>query len=254
VPAGRLSRPARLDVLVAGGRTVTVLLYPPGGVSGAAGWSAPLIVRAHPGPTSSMNLRLDWHAQFLASHGFAVADVDYAGSSGYGRAFRQSLYGRWGTADVDDCAAVACHLVTAGRARPDQVFIYGASAGGYTALQAVSRPGPFAGAVARAAIVDPERWQHTAPRWQRPHARRLGGAAGPVRAASVDRPVLLIHGADDAIAPVADVVALADALAVAGKRHRLLVLGASGHQRSREQEDAEALGTEIAFYRSVMRP
>jgi dipeptidyl aminopeptidase/acylaminoacyl peptidase len=151
-----------------GGR-LNALLYPPHHAS--EGWSAPTVVRAHPGPTTSMSLRPDPQVQYLCSHGFAVVDVDYRGSTGYSRAFRQQLHGHWGTADVADCIAVAEHLIAAGRTSRGQFFITGASAGGYTALQAISRSDVFAGAVARSAIIDPARWQQTAPRWQRPKPR-----------------------------------------------------------------------------------
>src|SRR5262249_55414043 len=139
-----LSQPQLVEVPTGLDATVNVLLYPPTGA--AAGWSSPLVVRAHPGPTASINTRLDWHVQFLTSNGFAVAAVDSCGSTGYGRAFRRSLYGHWGTADVHDCTAVAQHLLDAGRVRSGQVFITGASAGAYTALHAVAGPSAFAAA------------------------------------------------------------------------------------------------------------
>ncbi|TDB95445.1 S9 family peptidase, partial [Micromonospora fluostatini] len=120
-----VSTPTELRVQVAEGREVVALVYAPTG-SGPA-WRAPVIVRAHPGPTASCLLRLDWQAQFFTSRGFAVVDVDYLGSTGYGRAFRESLYGRWGLDDVADCRAVAEHLLAAGRTVPGQVFIRGAS-------------------------------------------------------------------------------------------------------------------------------
>jgi dipeptidyl aminopeptidase/acylaminoacyl peptidase len=211
-----------------------------------------MVVRAHPGPTSAVTMRLDCHVQFLTSRGFAVVDVDYRGSTGYGREFRQALDGRWGDADVADCAAVAQHFITAGQAAPRAVFIFGASAGGYTALQAVSRETVFAGAVARSAIVDPRRWQTTAPRWQRPHAARLAGPAGAVVAHRVVRPVLLVHGASDHVANVTDVVELAQGLAARGREHQFLLLGA-GHELSAQAEHARALDAEAAFYASIIK-
>lgn len=243
------SVPERLDVTVAGRHAVSALLYPP--AAAPADWCAPLIVRAHPGPTASINTRLDWHVQFLTHNGFAVVDVDYRGSAGYGRAFRRSLYGRWGTADVEDCSAVARYLLEHGRTRPGQVFIIGTSAGGYTALQAVSQRTPFAGAVARSAIVDPERWRVAAPRWQRPHAAALSGPAGAVRPDAIARPVLLIHGSDDHVAPIADVAALADLVNQRGGNAELLILDA-GHKLSAREVTARALEAEIGFYRSSL--
>jgi dipeptidyl aminopeptidase/acylaminoacyl peptidase len=233
------------------GRRLNVLLYPPH--AAGEGWTAPTVVRAHPGPTTSMTLRPDPQVQYLCSHGFAVVDVDYRGSTGYSRSFRQELYGQWGRADVDDCVAVAEYLIAAGRTARGQVFITGASAGGYTALHALSRSDIFAGGVARSAIIDPARWQQTAPRWQRPHAAALAGPAGPVRAEAVLQPVLLIHGAGDHVAPLSDVAELADALAAQDKPHELLVLGTAGHEFGAKDDTTRALEAELSFYRDCLQ-
>ncbi|WP_233601011.1 MULTISPECIES: prolyl oligopeptidase family serine peptidase [Micromonospora] len=246
----RVSTPTQLRVRVASDREVLALVYPPTG--SAADWRAPVIVRAHPGPTASCLLRLDWQAQFFTSRGFAVVDVDYLGSTGYGRVFRESLYGRWGLDDVDDCAAVAVHLLSAGRAVPGQVFIRGASAGGYTALHAVAQDGPFAAATAVSAIVDPDRWAQTVPRFQRAHAMRLRGGAGRVRAAAVQGPVLLIHGTADEVAVVEDVRDLAEELTSLGMAPEVLLLADVGHYVASSRRAGAALEAELAHYLSVM--
>ncbi|PZG15075.1 S9 family peptidase [Micromonospora craterilacus] len=246
----RVSTPTELRVQVAGGREVLALVYPPTGST--ADWLAPVIVRAHPGPTASCLLRLDWQAQFFTSRGFAVVDVDYHGSTGYGRTFRESLYGRWGLDDVDDCTAVAAHLLAAGRAIPGRIFIRGASAGGYTALHAVAQNGPFAAATAVSAIVDPNRWAETVPRFQRAHALRLRGGAGRVQATAVQRPVLFIHGTADDVAVVEDVQVLADQLAARDVPHQLLLLPDVGHYVATSAEAGTALEAELAHYHAVM--
>ncbi|MFI6782616.1 S9 family peptidase [Micromonospora sp. NPDC050276] len=246
----QVSTPTELRVHVAGDREVIALVYPP--TASAADWRAPVIVRAHPGPTASCLLRLDWQAQFFTSRGFAVVDVDYLGSTGYGRVFREALYGRWGLDDVDDCAAVADHLLATGRAIPGHVFIRGASAGGYTALHAVAQNGPFAAATAVSAIVDPDRWAETVPRFQRAHARRLRGGAGRVNAATVQRPVLLVHGTADDVAVVEDVRELADQLTAHGVPHDMLLLPDVGHYVATSAQAGTALEAELAHYRSVM--
>ncbi|MFB9235032.1 S9 family peptidase [Plantactinospora siamensis] len=246
----RVSPPTELRVPVASGREVLALVYPPTGA--AADWRAPVIVRVHPGPTASCLLRLDWQAQFFTSRGFAVVDVDYLGSTGYGRVFRESLYGRWGLDDVEDCAAVAVHLLSTGRALPGQVFIRGASAGGYTALHAVAQDGPFAAATAVSAIVDPDRWAETVPRFQRAHAMRLRGGAGPVRAAQIQRPVLLVHGTADEVAMVEDVRELAEELTSLGTVPKVLLLPDVGHYVASSRRAGAALEAELAHYRSVM--
>lgn len=167
--------PPSVDATPGSGGPVRFLLHRPPTVAAPV----PLVVRAHPGPTDDVPLRLDWTTQFFVSHGFAVAEVLYRGSTGRGRTFRQELHGHWGEYDVDDCAVVAEHLRSTGVARPDAMFITGASAGGYTALQAASRPGPFAGATAVSAIIDPVQWELSVPEFQRPHAAALRGPPAP---------------------------------------------------------------------------
>lgn len=235
------STPQRLAVPGA----APALLYPPAGAAGD--WSAPVIVRAHPGPTASNVLRLDPLVQYFTGRGFAVLDVDYTGSTGYGRAFRSALYGRWGLDDVADCRAVAEHLLAEGRATA--VFIRGASAGGYTALQAVSQEGPFAAATAVSAVLDPARWAQTAPRFQRPHATRLQGGAGGVVAAAIRTPVLLVHGTDDSVAAAGDVVELAGELRSRDAPHELLLLQGAGHDVT---ESGAVLEAELRLYRRMV--
>jgi dipeptidyl aminopeptidase/acylaminoacyl peptidase len=194
-------------------------------------------------------LRLDGEVEFFTSRGFAVADVDYRGSTGYGRRFRTALNGRWGVADVEDCVAVARSLVAAGRARADAVFISGASAGGYTALRAVSRRDtPFALAVARSAIVSPNRWTVTAPRFQRAHAATLAHAAADVEPDRVCRPVVLIHGHDDPVAPVTDVADLAANLDERRLLRAFMDLPGVSHSLSTPAASIAALHCELAAY------
>jgi dipeptidyl aminopeptidase/acylaminoacyl peptidase len=211
--------------------------------------AVPLLVRAHPGPTDDVPQRLDWTVQFFTSHGLAVAEVAYRGSTGQGRAFHQALHGHWGTYDVQDCADVARQLIAEGTADPGAVFVSGASAGGYTALQAACRPdSPFTAATATSAITDPARWSTTAPRFQRPHAAVLAGPAGAVRAEEIRAPILLIHGTSDSVAPVQDAQDLAAALALRGADHQTLFLEGVGHYLSAPDSLRRALETELAFY------
>ncbi|KQV20980.1 hypothetical protein ASE03_12895 [Kitasatospora sp. Root187] len=247
-PAGvRIEYPLHRTVR-SGDADVRFLLHVPEG-----GLPAPLIVRAHPGPTDDVPLRLDWRVQFFVSRGFAVAEVAYRGSTGQGRAFRQSLDGRWGEYDVQDCAAVAQDLLARDEVLPGAVFITGASAGGYTALQAACRPAPFTGATATSAITDPERWQKAVPRFQQPHAAALAGPAGAVRAENIQVPVLLIHGTDDDIARADDISQLADRLEALGRPARTLFLDGVGHYLSSPHALEQALLAELAFYEDVIQ-
>jgi dipeptidyl aminopeptidase/acylaminoacyl peptidase len=123
-----------------GGRTAHALYYPPfnADYAGPADERPPLLVMAHGGPTSSSDRSFKWNVQFWTSRGFAVVDVNYSGSSGYGRAYRQQLSGRWGVDDVDDAVAAAAYLVDQGLADKERLAVRGASAGGYLTLCALT--------------------------------------------------------------------------------------------------------------------
>jgi dipeptidyl aminopeptidase/acylaminoacyl peptidase len=181
-----------------------------------------------------------------------VVDVDYRGSTGYGRPFRQAIYGKWGVVDVDDCRTVGNYLLRLGVTFLGGLFISGASAGGYTALKAVQGPGPYAAAVARSAIVSPRRWVSTAPRFQKPHAAALTSADAMVRAEDVAAPVLLLHGENDEIAPIEDVAELAVALRDSGVDSRLVRFAGAGHNLATGEHRSVALEEELTLYRRVM--
>ncbi|GJF30342.1 peptidase [Kitasatospora sp. NE20-6] len=246
-PSWTVSPPSVETVGSAGG-PLRLLLHQPAGAG-----QVPLIVRAHPGPTDGVPLRLDWTTQFFVSHGFTVAEVLYRGSTGQGRAFRQSLHGHWGEYDVDDCATVAEQLLASGLATPGAVFISGASAGGYTALQAACRPAPFAGATAVSAIIDPVRWEKSVPAFQRPHAAVLSGPTGAVLPGNIRRPVLMIHGTRDTITSSDDARKFADELAARGDDHDSLFLEGGDHYLSDPASRERALRAELDFYQRVIR-
>ena len=128
-------------------RPRALLPAPAPGWRGPDGERPPLVVQCHGGPTGSADAGFDPVVQMLTTRGYAVAAVDYAGSTGYGRAYRRALEGRWGEADVDDCVAVAAWLAAAGRVDGPRMAIRGASAGGFTALGALVRAEAFAAAV-----------------------------------------------------------------------------------------------------------
>ena len=133
----------------------------------------PLLVRAHPGPTANWPLAAGPYAQYFTSRGFAVTDIDYRGSTGYGRAYRLQLRGRWGAIDATDCADAALHLAATGRADPRRMAIWGVSAGGYTVLRALATTDVFAAGIARSAVVDLATWSAAAPKFQAHHAELL---------------------------------------------------------------------------------
>ena len=116
---------------------------------------APLVVFVHGGPTSACYPVLDPRIQYWAQRGFAVADLNYRGSSGYGRAYRQALHLRWGEVDVEDACAAVLHLAGEGLIDPYQAFIRGGSAGGYTTLCALAFEDVFRGGASLYGVSDP---------------------------------------------------------------------------------------------------
>jgi dipeptidyl aminopeptidase/acylaminoacyl peptidase len=153
---------------------------------------------------------------------------------------------------VADCRWVAEHLLAEGRTAPGQVFISGASAGGYTALRAVSEDGPFTAGVARSAIIDARRWTTTAPRFRRAHAAALAHDEAVVRPAAIRRPVLLIHGAHDLVAPIGEAIALVTALRARGAQARLVTLDEVGHEMSVPDQTETALNAELDLYHAIL--
>ena len=124
--------------------------YPPTSATHCAGdgEAPPLIVVGHGGPTSSTSAVLDARVQFWTTRGFAVVDVNYRGSTGFGRAYRDALKANWGVADVSDCVNAALHLAEVGKADGERLIIRGGSAGGFTALATLCFHNVFAAAAA----------------------------------------------------------------------------------------------------------
>ena len=253
-----LSCPESFSFAARDGLVVHGLFYQPWEFVGVP----PLVVKAHPGPTANVPMRLDWHTQYLCSHGFAVAEVDYRGSTGYGREFRNALRAQWGEGDALDCADAAGYLVSEGRVDQRRMAIWGASAGGYTALRALILTRAFAGAVARSPIIDPLTWSRTAPKFQAHQAELLVGAwpeaADVYRArsvmdnvAAIDVPVLLLHGEQDHVTKVSDTVVLAAAL---GDRAQLIVSPGEGHTLRSPQALRQTFELELSFLRTITNP
>jgi dipeptidyl aminopeptidase/acylaminoacyl peptidase len=234
-PEHQISLPEPFTFVTRDGEQAHGLYYPPTRPSGDG--PPPLIVKAHPGPTANAPIRLDRHTQYFTSRGYAVAEVDYRGSTGYGRAYRQALQDQWGIRDAYDCADAADHLAATGQAHHRRMVIWGASAGGYTALRALALTDVFAAGIARCPVVDPATWRRAAPKFQAHHAEGLIGP-WPDRAKIyqersalhnanlINQPVLIIHGEDDPITPIQESRALADALGVDAE---LITFPGEGH-------------------------
>lgn len=185
--------------------------YPPKNpdYSAPAGELPPLIVISHGGPTSATTSGLDLRKQFWTSRGFAVVDVNYGGSTGFGRAYRQRLNGQWGLVDVDDCCAAAQYLVDRKLADPNRLIIRGGSAGGYTTLSALTFRQVFRAGASYYGISDLE-WSNDTHKFESryndrligpwPASRQLYHDRSPLR--HTDRlhcPIIFFQGLDDKV-------------------------------------------------------
>jgi dipeptidyl aminopeptidase/acylaminoacyl peptidase len=141
IDSGNLGHPKAIEFPTEGGLTAHAIYYPPKNrdYEGPPDEKPPLMVSCHGGPTSSAGPTYTFEYHYWTSRGFAVVDVNYGGSSGYGRAYRNRLYGNWGVVDVDDCINAARFLVAEGLADADRLWITGGSAGGFTVLLSLTK-------------------------------------------------------------------------------------------------------------------
>ena len=158
VDAEYLSAPRAIEFPTEGGLTAHAFFYPPANkdFTGPPGELPPLIVLSHGGPTSAVCAEFDMELRYWTSRGFALVDVNYGGSTGYGRAYRERLYGNWGVVDTADCINAARYLVDHGEVDGDRLLIAGGSAGGYTTLCALTFHDDFAAGASYFGISDLE--------------------------------------------------------------------------------------------------
>jgi dipeptidyl aminopeptidase/acylaminoacyl peptidase len=243
------------------GRRVHGIVHAPTlrGTTGPPGMLPPLVMGCHPGPTGSVGAGFDVVVQYFTSRGFAYAAVDYAGSTGYGRAYRCSLWGQWGVADSEDCVDAAHALAGQGRVDPAQMAIRGASSGGLTALNALASDEPFAVAVSWYGVTDLLALAASTHDFEAhytdrlvgplPECRDLYAARSPARRpAEINGSVLLLQGLDDLVVPPEQTRALHDALVGAGRRCEVRFFEGEGHGFRRAETVAACLEEELAFY------
>ncbi len=260
-----LSVPVPVEFPTAHGRTAFAFHYPPTNpdVVAPPGDLPPLVVISHGGPTSNTNRRLDLEVQAFTSRGFAVIDVDYGGSTGYGRAYRQRLDGAWGVVDLEDCTAAATWLAGQGLADPRRLVIRGGSAGGYTTLCAVTFRDVFAAGASYYGVGDLEALARDTHKFESRYLDRMvapwpDGVAtyrerSPIH--FVDRirtPLLVLQGTEDRVVPQAQADELVNALARNGVPQAYLLFEGEGHGFRRAENRRRALEAELGFYAQVL--
>ncbi len=227
--------------------------------SGPAGNRPPLIVKSHGGPTAAASTALDLRVQYWTSRGFAVVDVDYRGSSGYGRAYREQLRGQWGIADVADCVNAARVLAEWREVDPERCAISGGSAGGYTTLCALTFSDLFRAGASHYGIGDLEALVRDTHKFE---ARYLDGLVGPYpecRDLYVERspihhterlscPVIFFQGLEDRVVPPNQAEAMVSALAKRGIPHAYVPFEGEQHGFRRGENICAALEGELFFY------
>lgn len=245
--------------------TAHAFYYPPHNPDfhGPSREKPPLIVMSHGGPTSAARPQLSLAVQFWTSRGFGVVDVNYRGSTGYGRAYREALNKNWGIVDVDDCIAAARHLVERGDVDPQRLVIRGSSAGGYTTLCALTFHDDFAAGCSLYGVADLEALATDTHKFE---SRYLDGLVGPYpeqadlyrerspihHTDKLDTPMLILQGLDDEIVPPAQAEMMAGALRAKGVPFAYLPFEGEQHGFRQATNIRRALEAELYFYAQVL--
>ncbi|MEY4095321.1 MAG: hypothetical protein RLZZ53_2520 [Acidobacteriota bacterium] len=248
----------------AGNREVHAFYYAPANpeTQAPAGERPPLLVVTHGGPTGATNDVLDAKVQFWTTRGFAVLDVNYGGSTGYGRAYRDRLKGQWGIVDVEDAVAGAQAMVAAGKADANRLIIRGGSAGGYTTLAALTFHDTFKAGASYYGISDLEVLQQDTHKFESryndsligpyPEAKDLYFARSPIH--FTDRlscPIILFQGLEDKVVPPNQSAMMADAVRKKGLKVKYVTFEGEQHGFRKAENIVRALEEELAFYQEV---
>jgi dipeptidyl aminopeptidase/acylaminoacyl peptidase len=249
-----------------GGLDAYAFYYPPAnpGFEAPAGELPPLIVESHGGPTGNATALFGLGVQFWTSRGFAVVDVDYGGSTGYGRAYRERLNGNWGIVDLQDCINAARFLVERGDADPERLLITGGSAGGYTTICALTFTDAFAAGASYFGIADLEqfgggethkfelRYEHTLV-GPYPERADLYQERSPIHFTDrLSTPMLVLQGTDDRVVPPSQAELIVGALRERGVPHAYVLYDGEGHGFRKAENIAGSLEAELSFYAQVL--
>jgi len=247
------------------GRDVHAFVYPPTNpqYSAPGGEKPPFIAFVHGGPTSQTSPVLDMQAAYFTSRGIGVVDVDYGGSTGYGREYRNRLRGEWGIVDVEDVVASAEGLVARGEADPARLLIRGGSAGGWTVLVALTRTKAFAAGASYFGVAELLCFSEDTHDFE---SRYLDGLIGPLPEArdlyversplshieELDRPILLLQGDEDKIVPPSQSELFRDAMVEKNIVHAYVLFEGEQHGFRRAETIERALEAELSFYGQVL--
>jgi len=264
VDPGYVAVPQAIEFPTEGGKTSHAFFYAPRNRDFAAspGEKPPLLVVSHGGPTGAAPSSLKLGIQYWTSRGFAVLDVNYGGSTGYGRRYRERLNGQWGIVDVDDCANGARDVAAQGLVDPERLAIRGGSAGGYTTLCAVTFRAVFRAGASHFGIGDLEVFVHDTHKFESRYLDRLIGpyperrdlyrARSPIH--FVDRiscPMILFQGLEDKIVPPNQAELMVQALRAKGLPVAYVAFEGEQHGFRQAAHIKRALDGELYFYSRV---
>ncbi|KOV25211.1 acyl-peptide hydrolase [Streptomyces sp. XY152] len=247
------------------GREIHAQIFPPRnpGCTGPADERPPYVIRAHGGPTGRAPLVLDLEIAYFTSRGIGVAEVDYGGSTGYGREYRNRLRGQWGVVDVEDCAAVALALADEGTADRDRLAVRGGSAGGWTAAASLTTTDVYACGTIGYPVLDLTGWGPGETHdFESQYLESLIGPRAEVPGRYTERspvthadrltvPFLMLQGLDDVICPPAQCERFLARLAGRGVPHAYLAFEGEGHGFRRAETMVRALEAELSLYAQV---
>ena len=262
--ASVLSVPRAIAYPSANGRTAHAFHYAPrnAGCAMPAGERPPLIVIIHGGPTAMASNTLKLSTQYWTSRGFAVLDVNYGGSTGFGRAYRQLLTGQWGVVDVEDCIAGARHLAEQGLVDAERLAIRGGSAGGFTTLAALAFHDVFKAGASHYGVGDLRALDADTHKFESrytndllaplPERERLYLERSPIHAAErLSCPVIFFQGLDDKVVPPSQAEAMVAALHAQGIPVAYIAFEGEGHGFRKKESVQRALEAELSFYAQV---
>lgn len=264
IDPGYTSIPQEIEFPTTAGKQAYAFYYPPQNAAYTApeGEKPPLLVMSHGGPTSATLPVYDAEIQYFTSRGISVIDVNYGGSTGYGRKFRQRLNGEWGVVDVDDCANAALHMVKRGDVDGNRLMITGGSAGGYTTLCALTFRDVFSAGASHYGIGDLETFVGDTHKFE---SRYLDNLVGPYpekknlyheRSAInyLDRlncPMILFQGSEDKIVPPNQSQEMYKAVKAKGLPVAYLEFEGEQHGFRKAENIKRALDGELYFYSRV---
>ena len=264
IDAGYISEPEAIEFPTEHGLTAHAFYYPPQNkdFQAAEDEKPPLIVMSHGGPTGSTSSVLALGRQYWTSRGFAVVDVNYGGSTGYGREYRQRLNGQWGVVDVDDCVNAARFLVDRGVVDGNRLAIRGGSAGGYTTLCAITFRDVFKAGASHFGIGDLEVFIHDTHKFESRYLDSLVGPFPERRDLYLERSsihhleglncaLILFQGLEDKIVPPNQAEMMFDAVKAKGLPVAYLPFEGEQHGFRQARNIKRSLEAELYFYSRV---